>query len=112
LGLFLVTGFPALIWLLAKETVVWQSWGVFTILVAGIVISSGYRPFIGFLLQGGRPGMFTIIMAGSVLLNALLNFLLIPWLGINGSALATAVVFVMEALTVAVLARRVFGIAL
>lgn len=112
LGLVLVTGFPALIWLLARETVVWQSWGVFTILVAGIVISSSYRPFIGLLLQGGRPGMFTIIMAGSVLLNALLNFLLIPWLGINGSALATACVFVMEALTVALLARRVFGLAL
>jgi Na+-driven multidrug efflux pump len=109
LGLVLVIGFPALIWLLAKETAVWQSWCVFTILVAGIVISSGYRPFIGLLLQGGRPGTFTVIMAGSVLLNALLNFLLIPWFGISGSAIATAVVFNIEAFVVVMLAKRLFG---
>lgn len=78
LGLVLVIGFPVLIWLLAKETAVRQSWGVFTILVAGIVISSGYRPFIGLLLQGGRPGLFTLFMAGSVIVNFLLNLVLIP----------------------------------
>jgi O-antigen/teichoic acid export membrane protein len=88
------------------------SWGVFAILMAGIALNSGYRPFLGILLQGGRPGMNTLLIAGVVGGNALLNLLLIPWLGMYGSALGTALAFVLEAALLILLARRLFDVRL
>jgi len=112
LGLILMVVFPVLIWILAEEAVVWKSWGVFAILVTGVVISARYRPFMGILPQSGRPGLLTIIMAGSVLFNALLNLLLVPLIGINGSAIATAAVFILEGFIVVVMSKRLFRIVL
>jgi len=112
LGTVLIAGFPLLIWLLTSKKEIWQSWGVLAILVSGIMLGAGYRPFTALLLQGGRPGTFTLLMMGSVFTNALLNICFIPWLGIYGSALATATVYVLEVCALVVLARRLFGIRL
>ena len=112
LGAVLVAGFPLLIGLLTSKEENWQSWGVFAILMGGIVLGAGYRPFIALSLQGGRPGTFTLLTMGSVFTNAILNISFIPWLGIFGSALATATVYVLEVCAVIVLARRLFGIQL
>ena len=79
---------------------------------AAIVLNSAYRPFLGLTLQGGRPGLFTIIMGSLVILNLILNYALIPVLEINGAALATGIVYLAEAVLVAIVARRVFGIKL
>jgi O-antigen/teichoic acid export membrane protein len=112
LGAALVAGFPLLIWLISPDPANWKSWGILAILVGGIVVGASYRPFSGILLLGGRPGMFTFLMASSVTLNALLNLLLIPHLGIAGSALATSTVYMLEALAVVLMARQLFGIRL
>lgn len=115
LGGALVAGFPLILWGLRHGSLqdpAWGSWGVFAILVAGTVIGAGYRPLIALILQGGRPGAFTLLMAGSVAANVLLNLALIPVLGIYGSALATAIVYVLEACAIVVLARKLFGIRL
>ncbi len=116
LGLILIVGFPGLLWGLQKVSlypdVLLGSWGVFAILVTGTVIGAGYRPFIALILQGGRPGTFTLLMLGSVLANVALNLSLIPFLGIYGSASATAMVYVLEACAIVVLARKIFGIRL
>jgi O-antigen/teichoic acid export membrane protein len=111
-GGILVMSFPLLPWLLVSDPLKWQSWGVFTILVCGIVLSSAYQPFFGLLLQGGRPGMFTIFIACSVTANALLNLCLIPPLGIYGSAIATASVYVLQAVAILLSARKLFRIRL
>ncbi|MBX7244598.1 MAG: oligosaccharide flippase family protein [Candidatus Sumerlaeaceae bacterium] len=112
LGALLIATFPIVIYVLAKKDEVWGSWMVFAILVTGVALSSGYRPLISLLLQGGRPGAFSALIATSATLNVALNFALIPVLGINGSALATAVVFCGEAVGIIILARRLFGIRL
>lgn len=111
-GCALIATFPVLIWLVASNGENWQSWGVFAILVSGIVLASGYRPFIGILMQGGRPGTYTILIAGSVLGNVILNVCLIPVLGIYGAAVATALIYVIEVVALVVLARNLFGIRL
>lgn len=106
-GGVLVMVFPVVIWTLSKgDAGIWGSWGVFAILVAGVVASCGYRPFTSLLLQAGRPGMFSLLIGVSVVVNAALNFALIPQIGIYGSAVATAVVFVLEGVAIVVLGRR------
>jgi O-antigen/teichoic acid export membrane protein len=111
-GAGLIAGFPLLVWLLSPEPTIWQSWGVFAILVTGVAISAKYRPFMGLLIQGGRPGIYTLLMAGSVLANGALNLCLIPWVGILGAAAGTAAVYVLEVIAMALLAKRLFGISL
>ena len=112
LGSTLVVGFPILIWLIASNDENWQSWGVFAILVTGIALASGYRPFIAILLQGGRPGTFTILIACTVFVNVILNGCLIPLMGLYGAAVATALVCILEACSIMILARKLFGIRL
>jgi len=46
------------------------------------------------------------------LFNALLNLLLVPLIGINGSAIATAAVFILEGFIVVVMSKRLFRIVL
>jgi len=112
IGCALVAAFPILIWFVASNGENWQSWGVFAILVSGIVLASGYRPFIGMLMQGGRPGTHTILIAGSVIGNVILNACLIPVLGIYGAAMATACVYMLEVVALVVVVRKLFGIKL
>ena len=110
IGCALVAAFPILIWLVASNGENWQSWGVFAILVSGIVLASGYRPFIGTLMQGGRPGTYTMLIAGSVIGNVILNVCLIPVLGIYGAATATACIYVLEVVVLVVIVRNLFHI--
>jgi len=85
---------------------------VFAILMAGIAVNSGYRPFLGIMLQGGRPGAHTFFVSAIVLSNAILNILLIPLLGVYGSAVATATAYGLEAVLIVVCAKKLFGVTL
>lgn len=76
------------------------------------MLASTYRPFIGTILQGGRPGAFSMLIACSVLTNAVFNGYLIPVFGIYGAAAATASVYVLEILALVVIVRKLFGITL
>ncbi|MEA3358255.1 MAG: oligosaccharide flippase family protein, partial [Thermodesulfobacteriota bacterium] len=112
LGAALIIGFPILIWIITPKGETWQSWGIFAILVFGIVLSSGYRPFITLTLQGGRPGNFTIMIAITVLGNMLLNYYLIPILGVYGAAVATAFIYIFDAGLIVFFSWKLFGIRL
>lgn len=112
LGGALVAFFPVLLKLIASGDKASGNWGVFAILMGGIVLASTYRPFIGTLLQGGRPGAFTMLIAGTVICNAVLNGFLIPVFGIYGAAAATASVYVLEIIALVILVRKLFGIRL
>jgi len=112
LGAALIIGFPILIWIITPKGESWQSWGIFAILVCGIVLSSGYMPFITLTLQGGRPGNFTIMIAITVLGNMLLNYYLIPILGVYGAAVATAFIYIFDAGLIVFFSWKLFGIRL
>jgi O-antigen/teichoic acid export membrane protein len=104
--------YPAALALVAPGDGLAASWLVFAILMGGVFINAGYRPFLGVLLQGGRPGTHTILISVLVLSNVVLNALLIPALQIYGAAVATGCVFALEAVLIVVFARRVLGIRL
>ncbi len=71
---------------------------VFAVLAVGMCVYALLVPADQMLLQGGYPGRQSLLMAWNVLINALLNFLLIPLYGAMGAAMATATAFVLAAL--------------
>jgi O-antigen/teichoic acid export membrane protein len=71
-----------------------QSWPALAILLAGVLVSSGYIPFGALLLQAGRPEIHTLMSLIWVLLNLSLNLLLTPAYGSLGAAIATALTYV------------------
>jgi O-antigen/teichoic acid export membrane protein len=75
------------------------------ILVVTMVLYALVAPFDQILLQSGRPGAQSAWMAFAVGTNVIANLVLIPRLGGQGAALATALAFLVASLTLMVLAR-------
>ena len=111
-GLLSVAIYRYLSKLLVSSDLTNSSWVVFTIIMVGVVINSGYKPLSGFILQAGRPGVFTILILGLVFGDALLNFVFIPLAGIQGAAIVTTLTYVFEAVALVILAKKLFGIRL
>ncbi len=107
IGVLAVVVYPVLLKWLVGDAEFAASSRVFTVLMIGVVINAGYRPFLGILLQSGHPGRHTLLVATLVTANLLGNVLLIPWLGLEGAAIATALVFVLEAVLIKLVAARV-----
>ena len=97
LGLLAIGVYPLAVRIAVPDSDFSSTWPIFAILSVGIVLKSGYNAFYGVLLQGGRPGTHTLFVLCVVACNVILNAMLIPLYGIYGAALATAVVFVLEA---------------
>lgn len=112
LGVLAVLVYPVLLWVWLPGDNLTTSWAIFSIIMIGVVINAGYRPFQGVLMQGGRPGAHTALITGLVVGDALLNLAFIPLLGIHGAALVTMLTYTLEAVGLVVCARRLFGIRL
>ncbi len=73
-----------------------QSWIIFSILMLGILISAGYLPFQMVFNQTGYPWRQTVFLSLFFVTNVILNLILIPIFGIYGSAIATALAFILQ----------------
>lgn len=102
--------FPAVLWVLGMDEEPLTVWTIYAILAVGIALTSGYQAFQMLFGQVGHPGTQTLFIAGFFLCNLLLNLLLIPLLGVHGSALATALAFVAMTVLLRVLAHRVLRV--
>ena len=91
--------FPVMVRLLTDGRFL-ESWPIFIILLAGIVINAGFRPFQGVFLLTGRPGLHSLFFLIVVLSNAILNVLFIPRMGTIGAAVATSLAYVIESLLI------------
>lgn len=109
-GLAAVLVYPIFLKLFVPGGEFAASWAVFAILIAALAFNAGWRPFMGILLQGGRPGMHTFLVLAVATTNALLNILLVPILGVRGSATATGMACILEALLISAFARRLLHI--
>ena len=78
----------------------------------GIVINSIYRPFLGIMLQGGKPEKHTFMVFLLIIINIFGNILFIPHYGIYGAAIATTIVYFVEALLIKIFAYKYFDILL
>jgi len=99
LSLVSVLLFPLIVRLFTDDRFL-ESWPIFTILLAGIVINAGFRPFQGVFLLTGRPGLHSLFFLTVVLSNAILNVLFIQRLGTMGAAVATSLAYVIESLLI------------
>ena len=98
IGLSAVLLYPLGIALVTNKAAFMQSWPIFAILMAGIVVASGYVPFGTILLQAGRPGLHTLMIVLLVFTNIIGNYVLVPVLGATGSAIATGFSFALSML--------------
>ena len=110
LGALAVVLYPVVIRVLVGDEAFVAGWAPFAILMAGLVLCSGYLPFAMILVQGGFPGTHTLLRTAIVLTNGALNAALIPWLGLHGAALATAAALVLSAVYLKRLTRRTLGV--
>ena len=86
--------------------------GLFTIMMTGVIIGSWYRPFSGMILQGGKPGVYTLYILALLVGDGLLNIILIPYLGILGAALVTMLTYLLEGYYLKLIAKKVFSVQL
>jgi O-antigen/teichoic acid export membrane protein len=89
-----------------------SGWIHFAVLMFGMTVSASYLPFANILNQWGHPTWFMVYSALLVGTNILLNALLIPLWGALGSAVATALAFVLMIVYLKALTRFVTGIAI
>jgi len=87
-----------------------ESWPIFAILLVGVVINAGFRPFQGVFLLTGHPGLHSLFFLAVVLSNAILNVLLIPRIGLAGAAVATSLAYVVESLLILYGIRRILNV--
>ncbi len=111
-GLAAVLVYPVFFKLSSSENGLSQSWAVFTIIMLGIVINSGYRPFLGIMLQGGRPEMNTLFVGMLVVSNVILNAFFIFMLGIYGAAVVNVLLYTLEAILLVIYSRKLLGVRL
>jgi O-antigen/teichoic acid export membrane protein len=102
--------YPLALSILTNKPEFGASWLPFGILMAGIVLASGYIPFGQILLMGKQPGWHTLLMALTVLVNVIGNALLIPRLELEGAAIATAISTASSVVFLKVLARARLGV--
>ena len=103
-GVLVVTGH----WLLALFGPRFvEGYPILFILSAGLLLRASIGPAETLLIMAGQQGITAVVYAATFFLNVSLNFLLIPHLGINGAATATAIALGAEtlALWVVVLGR-------
>jgi len=110
IGITAVLLYPIGLKLLVAKPGYEASWPIFAILMLGITLNSGYRPFLGIMLQGGKPGTHTFFITAVVGSNVILNAILIPLLGMYGAASATAIVYLFEAVLIVLFANKLFKV--
>ena len=81
------------------------SWLPFSILIGGLLLSSGYIPFQNILAMGGHPGWHTVFMLITVCSNIVLNWFLVPHLGMIGAALGMALSLSFSSVTLVMLTQ-------
>ena len=96
-------------WLVGADKLA-GSWVIFAILLTGIIAAAGYTPFVMILTQAGYPGYFTLFLILVVGTNIVLNYILIPLIGLHGAALATMTTFIASVFYLKLLVRSILKI--
>lgn len=94
-GILAAAAFP-LLGLVFEGVDVTAAWGAFAVLMVGAVISQGYMPLTLMLNQCGKPGVQSAQIALVFVTIILLNFSLVPRLGLIGAAIATSLTYFLQ----------------
>lgn len=94
ISLLVMIAYPLAVEYVAAQDVFYQSWPILGILLAGIVITSGYAPFSMYLNQAGHPAYYSLFLLSVVVINVVINILLVPIIGMYGAAIGTCIAFI------------------
>lgn len=112
IGAISIAVYPLIVRLFADPSYLIESWVIFSLIVIGIVIDSGYGAMRGLIMQGNRPGLYTLYILALVIGDALLNLVMIPLLGIIGAGLVTMLTYILSMLYLIRISQRQFAISL
>lgn len=105
IGISAIVIYPIFLKLLKVNEFFLLNFAIFSILSIGCIAGSGYIPFQMIFNQTGFPRLQSIFLFCIFAINVLLNFILVPIWGVLGSAVATSLAFVIQAV---LLKRMVF----
>ncbi len=108
IGAMAVLLYPVVVKMISNDSELMIGRIVFAILVAGVIIKSGYAVFWELPVQSGHPGYQTILIAAVALSNVVMNSIMIPIWGMNGAAIATALSFILGVLYLKIIVRKNF----
>ncbi len=90
--------FPTVADLLTQDDAFAEGWPFFTIILAGLTLAAGRLPFSVAFNQWGLPNAFFALALFQLVSNAVLNLALVPFFEGLGSAIGTALSFVLTAI--------------
>ena len=110
IGLLVVASYYPIVYLLHLSPEFLEGFVPLVVLMAGSLVSIGYAPFLMVFNQVGKPTEQSLLYFSIFASNLLLNLLLVPYLGMLGSALGTALAYLCFVLILRILARRKLGV--
>jgi len=110
ISLIALAVYPLVIIIFADASYFIPSWIVFSVILIGILIDSGYGAMRGVIMQGNRPGLYTFYILALVIGDALLNLIAVPAMGIIGAGLVTMTTYILGMVYLVVISRKVFAI--
>jgi O-antigen/teichoic acid export membrane protein len=110
LGVAVLIGYPIALYIFGINDKLQGSWTVLAILISGICLSSGYLPFQLIFNQLGFPALQTLFLFMYFLTNLVLNFILVPFIGMYGAAIATAIAYIFQIFYMKYLVKRKISI--
>ena len=103
-------GMYVIISVIPDSNLYYENFVVLIILISSIVLISGIIPFEIILTLAGRPGLQSIQTFITLAFNVILNFILIPYFGAFGAALATASSYIIGAFLLNQFSLRSIGV--
>jgi O-antigen/teichoic acid export membrane protein len=110
LGLLIVIAYPVIIYCLGIDNEYLNGLSPLAILIGGCILSAGYFPFLMIFNQTGHPYFQSALYFLIFLSNFLFNILLVPYWGMIGSALGTALSNIAYIFILKWMVKRQFGI--
>jgi O-antigen/teichoic acid export membrane protein len=110
IALIVSIGIYVIVSVIPDSNLYYENFAVLIILISSIVIISGVIPFEIILTLGGRPGLQSIQTFITLAFNVILNFILIPYFGALGAALATASSYIIGAILLNQFSLRSIGV--
>ena len=110
LGILVMIGYPIILYILGLNQEYDGSILPLTILISSSIISIGYAPFLMIFNQTGSAGIQSVLYVSIFATNMVMNLILVPPLGMTGSAIATGISFISIAILVKILTLRTLKI--
>lgn len=111
LGLISVVFFPLVPYVFGFQNILTMFF-IYTILTMGFIITGGYQVLLMIFNQLGNPSLQTLSILMTCLSNVIFNFILIPFMGLYGAALGTALTFLFQMILMKFLLKKKYKILL